>query len=369
MTVEFFRFSRTAALLVLCCFFALVPSTAMAAGPDERDSVGISISPVDEQGSETDRTRYSYQMEPGQTVEDKVRVTNVGTLPLDLTVFATDAFNDDEGNYALLETGRPPEDAGSWVTFSGSPQVELSLKPTESVVVPFTVTVPANATPGDHPAGVVAAAAPSGGDLAVERRIANRMYVRVAGAIQPSLTISSFSASHSGGWNPFDGHITTRATITNNGNVALGGRMLLEGTTWFGTGVGVGVDEQIMELLPGNTRTITVELDEVAQVGFAQLNWTLASSIEGDALRPDTALPVVERDAFVLALPWIAVVPLMLIAGAAVFFRWRRGVDARRAAEWMAYTEAEAARKALEARGDSANDAQRELVESGGSRQ
>ena len=79
------------------------------------------------------------------------------------------------------------------------------------------------------------AAATSAGQVKVDRRIANRMYVRVSGDLQPLLTISSFSGTYHSGLNPFDGSITVAATITNSGNVALEGSSTLSTTTWFGS--------------------------------------------------------------------------------------------------------------------------------------
>ncbi|GAA4908086.1 hypothetical protein GCM10025789_29520 [Tessaracoccus lubricantis] len=351
---------RALLALVLAAIVVFAPQTAHAEDPG--DTTGVAIEPVEADGSVTDRVRHSYQVEPGQQVKDQVRVANAGNTPLTITIFATDAYNDAQGNFALLNTSDEPKDAGAWVSFDGQPRVELQLAPTESKVVSFTVNVPAEATPGDHPAGIVASWTREG-DVNRENRIANRMYVRVAGDLVANMTISSFSANHSGDLNPFDGSITGTATVSNNGNIALSGRVTLSGTTWFGVPVGQETFEVLDEVLPGNTRTVNFTLENVPSVGFANVKWLLQTQTDGDALLPPT-LPVVERDAFVWALPLLAVVPLLLIVGGIVWWRWRRKVDAKRAAEWIAHTEAEAARKAQEA--SAQNDApEPELVESG----
>ena len=137
----------------------------------------------------------------------------------------------------------------TWVKFDGKEQFKLTLKRGETRTVPFTVDMPSNATPGDHPAGVLASAT-SSGQVKVDRRIANRMYVRVSGKLQPLLTVSSFSGTYHPSLNPLDGSITVSATITNSGNVALEGSSTLSTTTWFGINVGQTVRVEQPEILP-----------------------------------------------------------------------------------------------------------------------
>lgn len=343
------------AIAALGALIMLPAATAHA----EDESVGIAIAPVDSKGRDNGRSRFTYQVDPGQEIKDYVRVSNVGTSKLKVTVFATDAYNADNGDFALLDTVEEPTGAGSWVSFSGKPTLTLTLGRGKSTTIPFTVTVPADATPGDHPAGILASAT-TAGDLTVERRIANRMYVRVSGDLQPSLTVSSISGVHHGGLNPADGSAAVTATITNNGNVALEGVVTLSATTWFGIGVGSTAREELSELLPGNTRTVSFELDGVPQVGYATVTMLLQSAISGDAPDPGP-LPVVEREVFVLAIPWAVAAALLLSVGGSLVLRWRRARDDRRAAEWIAYTEAEAARKVREG-----EDAERVAVGQGG---
>lgn len=334
---------RLAALLstALLAFGGAVASTA----PAQADgTVGIAIAPADAHGKPDGRTRFSYKADPGQTVTDHVKVSNAGSTPLKITVFAADAYNDDKGDYALRDTKEKAKDAASWVTFDGKPRLTVTLAKGQSRVVPFTVTIPKNARPGDHPAGVLASAT-STGQVTVERRVANRMYVRVSGDLQPVLTISSISGSYHSGLNPADGSVTVSATVTNNGNVALEGVVTLSGSTWFGIGTGQTVRSDLPEILPGNTTTVSYQLKGVPQVGYAVTTMLLQSGISGDAPDPGP-LPVITRDVFVLALPWLVLAVLTLGVGGWFFLRWRRRRDEQRAREWAAYAAEEAPRTA-----------------------
>jgi dihydroorotate dehydrogenase (fumarate) len=327
-------------LVLTLCGLALPAPTAQA-----DDTVGISIAPVDAKGTNTSgRSRFSYTVDPGQTVTDHVKVNNPGTATEEVTVFAADAYNDDKGEFALKPTTDTSTDAASWTAFEGKPQLKITLAHGESKVVTFTVTVPKNASPGDHAAGVLASAT-TAGQVAVERRIADRMYVRVSGKLQPSLTISSFSSTYHGGINPLAGTISVAATITNNGNVALEGVTTLTATTWFGLSIGRLNRTDLAEILPGNTATVTYEVTGVAQVGFANVKMLLQSGIGGDAPDPGP-LPVFQREAFVPAVPWVVLGVIALGVAVWLLLRWRGRRNARLALEWAEYQKAEAKKNA-----------------------
>jgi dihydroorotate dehydrogenase (fumarate) len=177
--------------------------------------------------------------------------------------------------------------------------------------------------------------------VTVERRIANRLYVRVSGKLQPVLTISSFAGAYHSGWNPLDGSITVTSTVTNAGNVALEGTATLTAGTWFGLGVGQLSRAELPEILPGNTSTVSYEITGVPQVGYAVVSLLVQGGISGDAPDPGP-LPVITRDAFVLAVPWLLLLVIAAAAGVWLLLRWKRGRDDAYAVEWLAHAEAEA---------------------------
>jgi dihydroorotate dehydrogenase (fumarate) len=333
------RLGALLTIIVLAgCGFLLTTTTAHA-----DDTVGIAIAPVNTKGQTDGRSRFSYKVDPGQTVTDHVRVSNAGTTPLKVTVFAADAYNESNGEFALRTGDEATTGAASWVEFAGKKKLQLTLARGEAKTIAFTVTIPKDATPGDHPAGILASAT-TVGQVTVERRIADRMYVRVSGDLQPILTITSFSGTYHSGLNPLDGSITVNATITNSGNVALEGVATLSTNTWFGLGVGQTARQDLPEILPGNTSTVTFQLSGVPPVGYAIVKMLLQGGISGDAPDPGP-LPVIQRDAFLLAIPWIVLTVILLGGGGWFFLSWRRRREDTEAREWMAQTEAEALRR------------------------
>ncbi len=232
---------------IIASALALAFALGLSAAPAFADSTdGISGGPADE------RTRLSYQMKPGQRLDDEYVVRNTGSTPQKVTLFATDAFNTDSGQYALLDTAKKPTGVGTWIIFNGADKVEhISLAPGEQKTVPFSVNVPANAGPGDHAGGIVVSDVSPSGRILVDRRVATRLYIRIPGKLQPQLTIASLNATYDPSWNPLDGKTTLTFTIRNGGNVSLGARLVAGANTFFGIGAAAQVRQVVPEMLPG----------------------------------------------------------------------------------------------------------------------
>lgn len=337
---------RLAATVVVGLLVASGMAAASAALPAHADDTdGISGSPSSDTGPDG-RSRFSYQVGPGQQLQDYYIVKNTGSTPQMMKVFATDAYNTDDGSYGLLDTGATPADAGGWVTFDqGATVLDIPLDPGASQVIPFTISVPADAAPGDHAAGLVISVTTPEGQILVDRRVATRLYVRVPGDLQPALTISSIAADYSSDFNPFDGSTTVTFTVKNSGNVALGATMVAGVNTYFGIGAGEQSRQELGEMLPRSTRTITMTVDGVGQWGYLSPYIAMQPTVDDDALDPG-ALTEVKRDTVTLAIPWVLLVLLVIAAAVFGLLRLRRARDEKTAREWIAYTEAEARRKA-----------------------
>lgn len=340
---------RVTVLTVLVAALAGLVSPVAAALAGDAGTAGIAGAPANAEGPD-DRSRFSYEVEPGQTVDDHYVVHNIGTTEQKVTVFGQDAYNTNDGAYALRDTGETPVDAGSWVTFDGASSVEMALEPDEQRVLAFSVRVPADATPGDHAAGIVVSAQSSDSGVTLDRRVATRMYVRVAGALQPALTVSSIAAGQTQDWNPFSGSTTITVTVQNVGNVALGADVTAKVSSYFGMSAGTTAQTTLDELLPGTTREVTFTVPGVPRLGYLQPEVTLQPTVSEDAMDPGT-LATVSRATSIVSVPWLLLAALAAVAGLVLFARWRRARLTRQAEEWAEYTREQARR---EAAGDAA---------------
>ncbi len=92
---------------------------------------------------------------------------------------------------------------------------DVTVGPGESVEVPFAVTLPKDAAPGDYMGGIVTSAA-EGDEASIQIRL------RVGGALKPSLAVENVHVDYSGTSNPIGkGDATVTYTIHNTGNAIL----------------------------------------------------------------------------------------------------------------------------------------------------
>ena len=314
---------RAALLLGAVLPLGVLLGFAGPAAADAGPTVGIAAAPA-KQGQPDGRSRFSLLVQPGQKVGDELLVLNAGSTDQRLHVYATDAFDTADGAFALLDGSATPAGAGTWVRFdAGARDTVLTLAAGAQALVPFTVTVPATATPGDHAAGVVVSVASSAGQVTVDRRLATRLYVRVRGTVQPSLTVRSVTAAQPVGGDPFSAPTTITAVVANTGDVALTARATANLRTWFGRPVGTAGSRDVAELLPGATRTLTFDVGRVARAGYLEPQLTLVPVADADAY--GFALPPVVGRGTSVAVPWLLLgVALAASAGLGVVVLRRR---------------------------------------------
>ena len=334
--------------LLLSGFAALVASVGLlapgSAGAQERElPVSWGVRPG-ASPSDPDRANFVVEADPGASIRDSLVVENLGSVELVLGVYASDASNTVDGELDLLPADTEPVDVGSWVTFE---QPSITVPPEGAVEVPFTITVPEDAPPGDHVGGVLTSLSVTepddrGNRVRIERRLGTRLYLRVSGELEPALTFTSLEADHSPSWNPFAaGSMTVRYRVENIGNVRLRATraVRIEGSMGL-TGRTVEAAD-LPELLPGGSLELAHEVSGV----WPALGTTVEVELQPydpSGAHPDPApRPAVGRTTRTLVpYPQLALL-LVLAVGGTALFRGRRRRD-RRLAEAIDRAVAEA---------------------------
>ncbi|MFJ6569860.1 WxL protein peptidoglycan domain-containing protein [Streptomyces sp. NPDC091292] len=264
-----------------------------------------------------DRSSFSHAVNPGGQIKDAMVVANRGKDPLTLAVYAADGYTTGTGQLDLLTRDKKSVGVGAWLH---ADRASVVVRPGKTVTVPFTITVPDNATPGDHVGGILTSLKQPDDEkgINVDRRLGIRVKLRVSGEVKPSLKVENLKVAYEGKLTPFaSGDATLTYTIHNTGNVALSATQ--KGSVagpfgWFEKAA--GAISPPPELLPGESWKMRVPVKGVTPA-FTLTATTTLTPVLTDASGSTSSLPPVEATATGWAVPWtLLVLALLLIAAA-----------------------------------------------------
>jgi len=300
---------RVAAILIVAAAIVCSVVTPGWAAPSE-EALTWSVTPADESGPD-DRTVVERELDPGQTVHDHFAVTNLSDRDATFDLSAADGYYTRKGRFDMLPATEESVGAGTWIDL----QPEVAVPAGETVVVPYTLTVPENAEPGDHAAGIAASVtsvqsdADGGAAVGVQSRVGFQVMTRVTGQLAPAASLSGVSTVYHTEWNPLRaGTATVDFEVTNEGNT----RIIAEGEVTLGghTAAFPEPGEPTQALLPGESRELSVTVGGVWPLVRASGQVTLtprATPLDGGA----APVPSSTAELAVWALPW----PQLLVLG------------------------------------------------------
>ncbi|MFD9790986.1 DUF916 domain-containing protein [Streptomyces sp. NPDC059070] len=302
--------------LLLAC--AALPATAARAADNGR----WSVFPVQGRPGAPARAYFKMTADRGETVRDRVTVKNLGAGPATFLLYGTDGYNTPrDGGFAVRGRNERMTGVGAWTHLDRS---QVTLAPGAEVTVPFTVTVPEGAEPGDHPGAVVALdthlGRADGNGVAVQQAVGARVYLKVNGARTRGLRIEDVKFRYAAPLVP-GAHRTATISyaLVNSGNVMLSPQVDLRAKGVFGHTAFEPPGHRLpAELLPGQRVEVTQkwsgpplvdwgsievtasdrggDLVENAEVGYATVNWTVVA-LAGLVVLGATAWLVLRRRA------------------------------------------------------------------------
>ena len=327
--------TRLALATALLAVAVVAPSPTAAAqqdpavppGEEVVHSWALSPGGSDVAGDAGNRSTFTYEAPPGAVIDDELTLYNYSNVPLTFRLYATDAFNNEEGDFALLPGDEEPSDVGTWIDI---PQTGIVVPARSQASMPITVTIPPDVDPGDHAGAILASstARGTGADgkvVDVDRRTGSRVYIRVAGALNPDLAIENVETNYKPALNPMSGTAEVTYRIRNRGNVRLGGEHRVSVAAPFGLGRQQSEMLRIDEILPGEEVTFTTELAGVPAGILDNTVVELTPFAAGDA---EETLERVTRNNRSLAIP-VTIVGLLVAFALARYARrqYRRHRD------------------------------------------
>lgn len=311
------------AVLALLAATALFPPSALAATDEGSGAQTWAVAPADANGPDG-RAGFDYVVEPDDVYSDSVAVRNLGEQPLTVTLYAQDAVQTPDNAFEVLtpdETGRR---IGAWLTLDAT---EVTVPARDDVIVPFTITVPADAEPGDHAGGIVAVSTPTAGEGAtVQHRVGTRIHLRVAGPVDAALDVDTIDGRYETRWAPLaTAPLDITATLENTGNVRVSPDARVEVDGLFGWWSTAAPLDGFDEILPDGAQSAVARLGDVPPIGPL---WITVDVLEVSSAGQDVTelTAVTSHTVVVWAVPWtlLIVIALLLIAGAIAVVNLRR---------------------------------------------
>jgi hypothetical protein len=298
---------------MVCASFAAAATSFATPGDSP---VTWAVTPSNVEGPDG-RSWVELELDPGASVDEHLAVRNLSDRDVTFALTAADGYFTPTGRFNMLPGDKQSVAAGIWISMDKAVTVAAG----GTAVVPFTVTVPDNATPGDHAAGIAASIYSQGGSdgtqLGVESRVGFRVMTRVKGEVRPALSMKA-TASYVTSWNPLEpGSADLTVDLENTGNVRLSvdPSTMVNDARWPAAGT---EESRILELLPGDRRAVTIHVPNVWPLGVLTMPLTVSQGVIAPDGSTQTLNPVQEI-VTLWAIPWpqltILIALVLLFAG------------------------------------------------------
>ncbi|MBV8159339.1 MAG: hypothetical protein JO265_00295 [Acidimicrobiia bacterium] len=288
-----------------------VPAWAQAQQPPSGQVPSVGVTPANTSPNDPNGGQWFFidNLLPGQTGTSAAKITNPADVPQTLHLYLADLNFAPNGGAQVADEGKSV-DIGSWGGFGDNST--LTIGPRQTIVVPFSVTVPSDAEPGDHVGSVVVSAPPqdTGNGLKIERRVATRLYVTLPGEARAAFSIQKVSLEKDSSF--YTKEITTRVVLHNDGRVRLRPTVLINGKQAQGSSVLLSNSIEpyfITQKVPVWGGPVSSRIEVRTKVGQA----------EG---------PARQQTASTFVIPYVLLIGLVLLVGFVFLVRWlwsRRG--------------------------------------------
>lgn len=239
------------------------------------------------------------KLNAGETIKDTFKVINDGTVAYDFVVYASPYSVANKTYTPNYDEKKPNADFYRWVTFD---KREYTLKPGESVDVPYTVAVPVDVAPGGHYSVLFAetqVADEQSSQIARKKRVGEIVYANVSG----DYITAGKQVSANIDWLQLGGPVTATVTVENTGNTDFPLTEYFQVKNVLGSKVYELSNEKVM--LPKTTRDL-------------QLSWKNGPIMGLYNVRVETKIldKMETTSTWVLLMPmWILVLSILAVIG------------------------------------------------------
>lgn len=276
------------ALLAVLSVLTTGPVAALAA-TTPADAPPLGLIALDQAGSFFDTT-----ISPGESLSFEVERVNPTDSAVEAQTYVGMVSTIVNGGFGAGEATAAVSGASTWVDY---PAGTLALAPLERSTAAFTVTVPADAAPGQYVSSIVlenSAPGAGAGQIALDRRVrtAVAVSIRVPGDLAPAFSLGRATLEQGAGSQV----VTVEASNTGNQHLAPAGTLTVTGAD----AAVISTTELTMgSIYAGTSTEVSVMLDSPLAPGDYTMTLTLADPLTGvEASVVDAPLSIAAPDLF-----------------------------------------------------------------------
>lgn len=214
----------------------------------------------------TNRGHFDYGLNPGATQPDAVVVSNLSEAARQVTVYAANAFTTQTGQIGVKANDREKNGPVKWLKFTtklGDGNLIIASK--TSATIPFVITVPPDAPPGDYTFAIGAVDIPTAPPkttgkttIQIAKAVAVLVEIHIAGPLSPIVRVASLKVRAEPKMIPgaIAGSTTVVFDVVNAGNQQLSTTIRLTERNAFGSVIHTEPDVKLEKLLPGARVTL-----------------------------------------------------------------------------------------------------------------
>lgn len=260
---------------------AFAPQAALA------QSIGIGGRPANpDPNNARTKSIFVKTIEPGASASDAVEVMNNTAQPQTVIVYATDSTVSSGGAFACAQANDPVKGAGGWVQLSSS-SVEVPANGTTKV--PFTITAPKNAEPGEQDACIILqqkkdTTVQSG--IGLSFRTGIRVAILIPGNIVKAITPLGLSVQQK------DNQIITTPRVKNTGTVSVDATVHTQIESLFGTSI--TSQDSVFPVLRGEESEWNISANQPFWGGVYKAHYDISYDKSNNFLQQDSKVQQIE---------------------------------------------------------------------------
>jgi hypothetical protein len=301
------RFTKhVVGLLLLVCSISLV-SAAGGVG-------GYPLNPLDSENPGW----FIYDLDLGESYSDVVMVKNDSAQEWIIDIYPADSTPSYGGGFAVSQRVEEMVELGSWVELARD---EVRLGPGETARVPFTITIPQNASVGETAGAIMferrdpyaSDEAVTEGGIKLNIRTGVRIYNTVPGDIKQELVMRDFAISHNERQDG-TGYYLVRSSVENVGNISSTVQYEITVSTGV-TGEELDKNEAEFLVMRGTTFENNYELEALPGVG--KVNVKLDAYLKK---KDGSTELIASREDSIIVIPWFEIVFILTAFGLTVTY-------------------------------------------------